>query len=356
MNPKDKAAAGPPSPAPGEETQVWYPGAALSGGLPEPLLESMRELAASSSRRNRPEAAKPPAPRRQGSRLLARLGQVGEPLPRAPLCVARQSGGPIWVLDAPGPEAFRLLLLSAEGTVQAQAAIFTAGNGPGQLKYPRALALDSQGGIYIPDAGNDRILHLDAQGQAVGTIGDSGNRPGQFEYPSDLTLDTNDLLYVADAYNGRVQKLTSQGLNLLSLGAGPARELAEPGGVGVDPDGRVYVTDPGQPGLLSFAADGTLLGRLGGENGPTFESPGAVRIGGSDSLFVADRENSRIRRFARDGRCLGVFEQDRPLAPSTVSGFFAIDSEGLLLVCDTYSHCLLRLELFPPEAMTEGRC
>jgi len=67
------------------------------------------------------------------------------------------------------------------------------------------VAVDSDGNIYVADAGFDNIQVFSSQGRLLLYFGRSGQAPGEFWTPSGLYIDSKDRLYVADAYNRRVQ-------------------------------------------------------------------------------------------------------------------------------------------------------
>ena len=66
------------------------------------------------------------------------------------------------------------------------------GYGPKQFRDPHALAMDSQGRIFVGDRYNNRIQIFDQEGEflAIWT---------QFGRPSGIYIDDNDIIYVADS-------------------------------------------------------------------------------------------------------------------------------------------------------------
>jgi uncharacterized protein (TIGR03437 family) len=92
-----------------------------------------------------------------------------------------------------------------------------AGGGELTLSFPRSVAVDSGGNLYIADTGNHRIVKLAATGEqsviaglgAAGFGGDGGDAlAAQFSTPAAITVDGNGNLYVADFDNNLVRKLT----------------------------------------------------------------------------------------------------------------------------------------------------
>jgi len=69
------------------------------------------------------------------------------------------------------------------------------GTGPGEFQGIHALALDSQGRIFVGDRANRRIQILDQNGNHLDTW-------TQFGSPSGIYIDGNDKIYVADSDSG----------------------------------------------------------------------------------------------------------------------------------------------------------
>jgi len=70
--------------------------------------------------------------------------------------------------------------------------IGTTGEATGQFREPHALAMDSQGRLFVGDRGNQRIQIFDQGGTHLATW-------TQFGSPSGLYIDGNDVLYAADS-------------------------------------------------------------------------------------------------------------------------------------------------------------
>jgi len=68
----------------------------------------------------------------------------------------------------------------------------TTGGGDGEFRDPHALAMDSQGRLFVGDRGNSRIQIFDQGGKHLATW-------TQFGRPSGLYIDSNDILYAADS-------------------------------------------------------------------------------------------------------------------------------------------------------------
>src|SRR5690606_32879381 len=84
----------------------------------------------------------------------------------------------------------RIMKFSADGTFITQWG--STGYGPGQFRDPHALAMDSQGRLFVADRGNSRIQIFDQDGAHLATW-------TQFGRPSGLFIDSSDMLYATDS-------------------------------------------------------------------------------------------------------------------------------------------------------------
>lgn len=144
------------------------------------------------------------------------------------------------------------------------------GYADGQFRSPHALAMDSQGRLFVADRGNRRIQIFDQEGTHLDTW-------YQFSRNSGLWIDENDVLYAIDSesdlrYNpGGWQK----GLRVGSAVTGevwhfvPAHESERPSGMGgigsmgegvtVDAAGNVYAGEVGPiRGVTKFVPRGPI--------------------------------------------------------------------------------------------------
>ena len=76
------------------------------------------------------------------------------------------------------------------------------------------IARDSDGNIYVVDAGNYRIQKYDSNGQYLATFGRKGQGPSEFEYPRSIGLASNGNMYIYDQGNSRISVLSKEGREL----------------------------------------------------------------------------------------------------------------------------------------------
>ena len=132
----------------------------------------------------------------------------------------------------------------------------------GEFRVPHALAMDSQGRLFVADRANSRLQIFDQQGNHLQTW-------TQFGRPSDLYIDDNDILYSADSESG----------------TGPNRNPGWKRGfyIGSARDGFVtsFVVDPNQ-----------------NPTGTTSHAEG-LTVDDDGNLYAAEVAEQNVRKFTR---------------------------------------------------------
>lgn len=81
-----------------------------------------------------------------------------------------------------------------------------------RLNMPTDMAITKSGEVFVSDGyGNNRIVHFDAHGQYVKEWGRMGVGPKEFSLPHAIALDSQGRLYVCDRNNNRVQVYSQSG-------------------------------------------------------------------------------------------------------------------------------------------------
>jgi len=169
-------------------------------------------------------------------------------------------GGEIFVADGHGPQTnARIVKFAPDGTFIRSWG--RHGSGPDELEGPHALAMDSQGRLFVGDRTNNRIQIFDQEGALLDTW-------TQFGRPSGLFIDANDVLYVADSesrdndggygHNPNVRRGIRIGSAVDGTVTGFIADPAERGatsaaeGVAVDPDGNIYGAEVGPRDIKKY--------------------------------------------------------------------------------------------------------
>lgn len=218
----------------------------------------------------------------------------------------------------------------------------SAGSGPGELNFPRGIALDAAGNLYVADSGNHRVVRFDASGESSSwggfcdlsgeTLSDEcldpdGDgplpaAPGRFNSPWGIAVDAQGRVYVADTWNHRIQVFDAEGTFLGHWGTatlvdvetnpggrqGNLYSFYGPRGIAVDEAGRAYVTDTGNERVLVYEITEDESGQIQAEflyqwgmMGPApgeFLEPVGIAVDLTGRVYVADTWNQRIQVFA----------------------------------------------------------
>jgi sugar lactone lactonase YvrE len=119
-----------------------------------------------------------------------------------------------------------------------------AGDGHDTFNEPNAVLVAPDGSIFVSDGHepgpghNARVVKLDANGKFIMQWGGHGAGPGQFEMPHALAMDSQGRLFVADRGNNRIQIFDQAGKFITAW-----TQFGRPSGIYIDPNDVLYVVD-----------------------------------------------------------------------------------------------------------------
>jgi alpha-tubulin suppressor-like RCC1 family protein len=218
-------------------------------------------------------------------------------------------------------------------------------------EYPKGVAVDSDGNVYLADTQNNKIRKITASG-TVTTLAGSGewgsdDGPGAtatFAEPMGIAVDSSGNVYVAESAYGKIRKITSDGtvstlaydlwgIEFIAVSGttiyasdswnhrirkitsnGDVSDfvvsgITEPRALAVDVNGNVYVAVEdfkickiSFAGMVSnFAGSGFYGSADGAGSQASFGTIRGLTVDTSGNLYVADTNNHKIRKVTTAG-------------------------------------------------------
>lgn len=158
--------------------------------------------------------------------------------------------GNVWVADAVGyyreePEGrgHEIIKFSPEGEVLMRLGRKgDPGDGEGQFLRPSDMLVAPDGSIFVVDGhhadGNNRVMKFAADGTFLLQWGETGGDDGQFRDPHALAMDSQGRLFVADRANSRIQIFKQNGEHLETW-----HQFGRPSGLFIDGNDVLYSAD-----------------------------------------------------------------------------------------------------------------
>ena len=249
-----------------------------------------------------------------------------------------------------------------------------------EFTFPRGLAFDALGQLYVADAGNHAIRRLSVSGASTTVAGSSGTfgtvdgtgTSARFNTPGAVAIDAAGNIYVADTDNHAIRLITSAGVvsTLAGLsgslgsadGTGRLARFNRPSGLVVLPSGELLVADSGNHVLRLVTSSGVVTtfagsaGNAGAADGSrllsTFRSPHGLAVAGDGTIYVADTENHTVRRISSAGTVstlaglagtAGVLDGLASAARFRTPRGIAVATDGNIYVVDQGNYLLRRV-------------
>lgn len=283
---------------------------------------------------------------------------------------------------------------------------------------PSGITADTQGNVYIADAGNNSIRVISLNGQVTTLAGDGliGYQDGvgenaKFNHPLDVVVAKDGTLYVADTLNHLIRKITTDGevstLNSLSErtveiidgmvefagdyldGNLKEAKFNEPSGLALDSKGNLYVSDSGNQLLryIDFETNTvtTVAGNLqqsiynsqtnamyaegGFADGSALESsfnfPKGLAVTDEGGVLIADSLNHRIRYLFNGTVTTLVGDYNgRHGNADGINGHnqlhnptdVVVMEDGSILIADNYNNLIRKFTLYQlPENLAKDK-
>jgi sugar lactone lactonase YvrE len=152
----------------------------------------------------------------------------------------------VWVTDGQGAngKGHQVIKFSPDGKVlMTLGKAGVAGDGPDTFNQPNDIVVAPNGDIFVsdghsPNTGNARVVKFTKDGKFIKQWGGHGSAPGQFEVPHALAMDSQGRLFVGDRANNRIQIFDQDG-NFIAQW----KQFSRPSGIFIDKNDVIYVAD-----------------------------------------------------------------------------------------------------------------
>lgn len=235
---------------------------------------------------------------------------------------------------------------------------------------PYGLVFDSQGYLYVSEAGNQVIRKISPTNEVTtfagcGTAGyvDANGTLAAFKTPGGMAIDAQDNIYVVEQSGHRLRKISptgevttiaGSGLPGGDDGAGTSATFNGPRFVTLDAQANIYVTDQGGQRIRKVTQQGTVTTLYGNgtANPALFKDPCGIVVDSRGYIYLADRGYHRIREISPSG-VFTTIAGNGATGFSDGSGYAAtfnqpigliMDAQGALYTTDAYNNRIRKIQ------------
>ncbi len=202
------------------------------------------------------------------------------------------NNGFVWITDKTGDQVFKfspdgdLLMTLGKKGVAGDMDSRDAFNGPTDV------AVAKNGDIFVSDgeSSNARVVKFSKDGTFIKSWGTRGSGPGQLRDPHSIALDSAGHVYVANRGNKRIEVFDSDGKYLNQL-----PQFGAPACIYISKDDTLYVSAGApQNWVMIGTTDGKVLGKISGLTGPHW-----VTVDSTGAVYVAEVPGMSLKKFAK---------------------------------------------------------
>jgi DNA-binding beta-propeller fold protein YncE len=250
------------------------------------------------------------------------------------------------------------------------------------LYSPNAVAVNAQGDIFIADTGDNAVrevrpngaIQLFAGNGRAGYSGDGGPATrAELDAPAAVAVNSEGDVFIADTDNNVIREVTPDGSIFTVAGDGKAgysgddspatrARLDQPSGVAVDAEGNLYIADSANNVIRRVSTSGVITtvagtgsagysGDGGAATGAELHTPEGIAINQAGDLFIADTFNNAVRLVEPDDDIYTIASTGL----NTPEGVAVDNSTGDVYVANTtYSEVLVITGLGVPGSSGPG--
>lgn len=241
------------------------------------------------------------------------------------------------------------------------------------FNFPRGVAVDFQGNVFVADLLNQRIRRITrlgvvttVAGNGTAAFADGNGTNARFSAPFGIAVNSIGHVFVAELGNHRIRRIINTTVTTLAGngaafadGVGTNARFNNPHAPAVDSQGNVYVADQGNfrirkissTGVVTTFAGSATSGSTDGTGaGATFSSPQGIAVDSAGFVYVADYGAHRIRKITPNGvvTTLAGTTQGFQDGTGTNARFnfprgITVDLEGTVYVADESNHRIRKI-------------
>ncbi len=221
--------------------------------------------------------------------------------------------GNIWTTDGMGKDGkgFQVTKFSPDGRVLLRLGkAGVSGNAPDTFIYPSAVVTGANGDIFVADGhGADtggRIMKFSRDGRFIQQWGKKGTGPGELGGLHAIAMDSQGRIFVGDRTNSRIQIFDQSGKFVAEW-----KQFGRPSGIFIDASDNLYVADSQStaetnPGFtkgirIGSARDGTVRSfiPIPGPGEGAMVSAEGIAADAAGSVYGAEANSNNLRKYTR---------------------------------------------------------